>query len=227
MMNQYLRNIARLLRDIRHLPTTLYFNFHYFPFKTAIRLPVMVSANVRLLRTQGRVELSSPVTHRMIRIGFGSVGIFDRNGSKSIWEVTGTVQFKGRADIGHGSKICVLDGHLSLGNNFKITAESQLVCNKSIEFGDDCLLSWQVLVMDTDFHKVYDTDGRRLNEDRSIHIGKKNWIGCRAMVLKGVTIPDNCVVAAGSTVTRSVKTGDAILAGSSADIIRVGIQWQP
>jgi acetyltransferase-like isoleucine patch superfamily enzyme len=224
-MKQHFLNAARLLRDIRHLPNTLYFNFHYFPFRTAIRLPVLVSANVRLIRMQGRVNLNAPVAHRMIRIGFGNVGIFDRQGSKSIWEVSGTVQFNGRADIGHGSKICA-SGTLILGDNFTVTAESQIVCFKKITFGRDCLMSWQVLVMDTDFHAIHTADGQHLNPNRSIHIGDKNWIGCRTLILKGAATPNNCVIAAGSTVSRSMNTSDSILAGTPATVVRTDISWQ-
>lgn len=223
-MKQYLRNVARLVRDIRHLPRTIRFNFHYFPFQTALRLPVMVSANVRLHQLGGRVVLQEPITHRMVRIGFGNVGIFDQRGSKSIWEVSGTVRFKGRADIGHGSKICA-HGELTLGDNFTITAESQLVCFDTMTFGRDCLLSWQVLVMDTDFHAIYADSGHHLNPNRPVCIGDKTWIGCRSLILKGVSTPANCVIAAGSTVSRSVATGNAILAGIPAAVVRTGISW--
>ncbi len=224
MINQYLRNAARLLRDVRHLPKTLYFNFHYFPFRIAIRLPVIVSVNVRLIKMQGRVILNAPVTHRMIRIGFGNVGIFDRHSSKSIWEVRGTVQFDGKADIGHGSKICV-NGLLTIGDNFTVTAESQIVCFKKITFGRDCLVSWQVLVMDTDFHSIYDEHKAHLNIDRPIYIGNKNWIGCRTLILKGAATPDNCVIAAGSTVSRAMKISNTILAGSPAAVVKTDISW--
>ena len=224
-MNTYVKNIVKLLRDIRHLPNTIYFNFTYFPFHTAIHLPVFVSANVRFVTTRGRVILKAPIQHRMIRFGFGHVGIFDQRNSKSIWEVTGTVQFNGRANIGHGSKLCVA-GNLTLGDNFSITAESQLICFDNIVFGDDCLLSWQVLVMDTDFHKIYNEAGKQINSNRQIRIGNKNWIGCRSLILKGATTPNNCIVAANSTVTHSSMLENTILAGSPAEVIREHISWE-
>ncbi|WP_338875447.1 acyltransferase [Spirosoma sp. SC4-14] len=224
-MKRLLTTFGKLIRDVRHLPNTIRFNFHYFPLRTAIQLPVMVSANVRLLELKGNVVLNGPIRHRQIRLGFGRVGIFDSKNSKSIWEVSGTVQFEGTADIGHGSKICV-KGNLRIGNNFTITAESQIVCFHEIEFGDDCLLSWEILVMDTDFHKVYNGNGRQINKDRKVTIGNKNWIGCRALILKGASTPDNCVIAANSTVSRQLTVSDTVLAGSPAEIIKTGIVWE-
>ncbi|GAB3895585.1 acyltransferase [Spirosoma agri] len=224
-MKRLLTTIAKLARDIRHLPNTIRFNFHYFPVRTAMHLPVMVSANVRLVELKGNVILKGPVEHRMIRIGFGHVGIFDQKNSRSIWEVSGTVQFDGTAQIGHGSKICVR-GNLRIGTNFTITAESQIVCFHEIVFGRDCLLSWEILVMDTDFHKLYNGGGQQINKNRSIRVGNKNWIGCRALILKGASTPDNCIIAAGSTVSRQLLTGDVVLAGSPADVIRTGVTWE-
>ncbi len=102
----------------------------------------------------------------------------------------------------------------------------KFICFDRIEFGDDCLLSWQVLVMDTDFHKIYNDSGKQLNGNRQIYIGNKNWIGCRTLILKGVTTPNNCVIAANSTVTNSSIEENTILAGSPAEVIRQHIRWE-
>ena len=97
----FLKKIKRLsVRDFFRyffaIPNTLYFNFHYFPFKLAMRLPVIVSAKTKFANMGGKVILNcdKPETG-MVRIGLGYVGIFDYEYSRTIWENSGTVVFSG------------------------------------------------------------------------------------------------------------------------------------
>jgi len=112
---------------------TIYFNLKYLPFRQAIRIPILVSKRVYLQRTRGKIILDCPIQSGMIRIGYGKSGISDQKASRSIWRVSGTVIFKGRAYIGHGLKLSV-GGTLILGNEFKITSESHIVAENRIEF---------------------------------------------------------------------------------------------
>lgn len=120
----------------------IYFNFRYLPYKQAIKFPFFISKKVYFKDLRGKIKLEGPISTGMIKIGFGDVGIFDDKRSRSIWEVSGNIIFRGSAQIGHGSKISVAEnGTLILGNNFTITAESSIVAHLNIEFGNNCLLS--------------------------------------------------------------------------------------
>ena len=203
---------------------TIYFNFKYLPFQQAIQIPIKVSKHVYLLRTDGQVKIDSAIQTAMILIGYGDVGIFDKKVSRSIWSVTGTVIFRGSARIGHGSRLSV-GGELILGNNFHITAETAIVASNRVEFGDDCLLSWDTLIMDTDFHEVRDMSGNILNPSTPIVIGDKVWIGCRCLVLKGSIIPNNSVIGANSVVSKHLEKENAVYAGQPARILKEEITW--
>lgn len=228
-VKQILRKCKIALRFLKVLLKqnfkTIYFNFKYLPFRQAIKIPIMVSKKVYLLHTGGQIILDSPIISGMIQIGFGNVGIFDKEISRTIWEVSGTVIFKGTANIGHGSKICVMNGVLILGNNFTITAESTIVTSNKIEFGNDCLLSWEILIMDTDFHKIKDISGNILNPPTPIIIGNKVWIGCRCLILKGATIPDNSVIGANSFVGKKLIKENAMYAGQPVRLLKEEIIW--
>ncbi len=52
-----------------------------------------------------------------------------------------------------------------------------------------------------------------------IHIGSNCFIGARSVVLYGVTIADDVIVAAGSVVTRSITESRVIVAGNPAKVI--------
>lgn len=217
-----LQNIFLLILG---LPKTIIFNLKYFPLKHALRFPVFISHRVWLDELSGVVKINDLRTGA-VKIGFGKVGIFDQHRSRTIWQVSGTVEFKGRAHIGHGSKISV-SGALIIGDNFCISAESSIIAKSIISIGDDVLISWDSLIMDSDFHDIYDCSENRINPPMPIIIGNKVWIGCRTVILKGVTIADGVVVAATSTVTRPILSPNSIVGGNPARIIREKIKWKP
>ena len=210
---------------LRSIPKTLRFNLHYFPLKTALKLPVVVSHRTYLRELHGKVELPEKVERAMVKIGFGDVGHYDRKRSRGIWQVSGTVSFGGKASIGHGSKISVR-GALKLGADFNMTAESTIVCAKEISFGDDCLLSWDILVMDTDEHPLYNKDNERINPDKAIQVGDHVWIGCKCVLLKGAVVPDNTVVAAGTLLTSSFSGEHQVIGGNPPTVLKHDIHWE-
>ena len=221
------------------------------PFKTAVKLPVVVSHRTYLRELHGKVELPEKVERAMIKIGFGDVGHYDRKRSRGIWQVSGTVSFGGKASIGHGSKLSVR-GDLKLGAGFNMTAESTIVCAKEIRFGDDCLLSWDILVMDTDEHPLYnrrettrretrdsspvprpevpcpvsnDMDNERINPDKAIVVGSHVWIGCKCVLLKGAEVPDDTVVAAGTLLTSAFTGKHQVIGGNPPSILKNEVHW--
>lgn len=215
--------------DLRSLiigfPKTLYFNLKYFRLRDALKLPVLISHRVLLSEVKGELSICEPISLGMIRIGFGDVGIFDKRRSRSVWKVSGKVTFKGRTRRGHGSKICA-SGELIFGENFNLTAESQIICNKKIAFGDGCLISWDVLVMDTDFHKIKDKNSLIINADEEVKIGDKVWVGCRSIILKGTHLGNNVVVAANSCVHGPVEGDNQIVGGNPVRIYKNDISWE-
>jgi acetyltransferase-like isoleucine patch superfamily enzyme len=210
---------------VRSIPKSIRFNFHYFPFKTALKMPVVVSHRTYLRELHGKVTIPEDAETGSIRIGFGDVGHYDRKRSWTIWQVSGEVDFKGRASIGHGSKISVR-GRLELGDKFNITAESTIVCAKEIRFGNDCLVSWDVLVMDTDEHPIYTKEGERINEDRPIVVGDHVWIGCKCMLLKGAELPDHTILAAGTALRSAFRGEEQIIGGNPPSILKRDVSWE-
>lgn len=207
------------------LPKTLRFNLHYFPLKTALKLPVFVSHRTFLRELHGKIVLPEKVNTAMIKIGFGDVGHYDRKRSRSIWQVSGTVAFGGKASIGHGSKLSVR-GNLTLGADFNMTAESTIVCAHQISFGNDCLLSWDILIMDTDEHPIINQDGIRTNPDKPILVGNHVWIGCKCTLLKGTEIPNNAIVAAGTLLTSAFSGENQVIGGNPPAFLKSDVRWE-
>jgi len=221
MMKGLLNLLCRL--SIR----TLYFNFKFLPFKQAIKVPILLSKKVYLREVSGNILLNCQASPGLIRIGFGNVGIFDDKISRTIWTVFGTVVFNGKTDIGHGSKISVgKNGVLILGENFKISAESTIVADTKIQFGNDCLLSWDILIMDTDLHPLKNDEGIICNPPKPIIFGNKVWIGCRCLIFKGTIIPNNCIIGANSLVNRPLMNENCLYAGNPVKCLKEKVTWE-
>lgn len=204
-------------------------NFKLFPFRVACKFPLIISPFVKIKSLEGKVIIENcDIKAGMIRIGFGNIGIFDQILSRSILEIRGEIIFYGKAVIGHGSKISVgKNGILEIGNNFNVTAETSIVCHKNIKFGDNNLISWENLVMDTDFHKIKKLNGDNfVNDLKNIDIGNNVWIGCRNTILKGSRIMDNSVIGANSLVNKEFKKENVLIAGNPAKILKENIIWE-
>jgi len=109
------------------------------------------------------------------------------------------------------------------------------MADELIEIGSYCLISWNVGIADSDFHPLDPAERRRdalalapYYKDRPprppirtapVRIGHNVWIGMNAIILKGVTIGDNSVIAAGSVVSKSVSA-NTVVAGNPAVVVR-------
>lgn len=125
------------------------------------------------------MTIQGNVGFKQIKIGCRSVDIFHHKRSRTISNVVGDIIFKGETFIGHGCKISLAkSGSLYFGDRFKMSAESSIAACNSIVFGDNCLISWDTLVMDSDFHKIFDENGLEINAPQEVVIGDNIWIGC-------------------------------------------------
>lgn len=205
---------------------TLYVNFYYFPFSTALKFPIFIYRNVKLSRIAGKITINTSIRSGLLAIGKRNIGTLDHKNVRSIWEVRGEVILDGKASLGSGCKISVASNAiLRFGDNFSISGNSSLVCQKDISFGNDCLLSWDILIMDSDFHKILNMQGKTVNAPSPIRIGNHVWIGCRSTILKGVQVADHSVIAAGAVITKTLPDAHSIYGGNNLKL-KSDIDWK-
>nr|WP_102796337.1 DapH/DapD/GlmU-related protein [Bowmanella denitrificans] len=92
-------------------------------------------------------------------------------------------------------------------------------CHQDIRLGDRVLCGANVTICDSDHHPV-DAMKRANGEkglSRPVTIGNDVWLGMNVVVLKGVTIGDNAVIAANSVVTRDIPPN--VVAGGCPAIV--------
>lgn len=162
-------SIKELLRV--NIFKTIYLNYRYLQWCGVKTLPIYVYNNTRLSSCKGKVVINGEMCRGMIRIGKSHLPIVDPKSNPCIWKVDddSTVVFNGRAYLNQGVKISVgLGGTLVFGDHVTITGRSEIVCNKRIDIGNNCLISWDVLFLDDDAHKIYNKDGILINESEAI-----------------------------------------------------------
>ena len=222
------RHVRQMVYEACSL-NTLRFNFRYLPFRQAVHLPIWVSRHVRIRALKGRLYLdnqNNEIQTGLIKIGFDRVGIFDNRRSRTIWEVNGTIRFQGKCFIGHGCKISVAkQAELEFGNDFMCTAQSAFVTVKRISFGEGFTISWDCLIMDTDWHTIVDSAHKTINSPHPISVGSHVWIGCRTTILKGTTLAPGTIVAACSIITKSSTQPNCIIGKIPQQVIKSHITW--
>ncbi len=57
-------------------------------------------------------------------------------------------------------------------------------------------------------------------EPKNVFIGEKCWIGMNSMIMPGVNLGNNTIVAAGAVVTKSFPNGNCVIGGNPAKLIK-------
>ena len=148
--------IYKFFRNLRDLIDTIRFNFHYLPFKQAVKLPIYVH-NTRFVDMKGTVSIESEnISRGMIVMGVYGVKIFPNTGFT--WENHGgRVIFKGKCLIGSGGGISIgRKATVIFGNDFLNAYGLSLIASRSIEFGKGVRFGWNVMILDSNMHPLKD-----------------------------------------------------------------------
>lgn len=134
-------------------------------------------------------------------------------------------------------------GSIVIGDNTYISGGTTIISACGVKVGSDVLIAWGCTIVDHDSHSLDWTERARdvaswrkgiaagglttaatlknwaVVPMAAVHIGDKAWLGFNVIVLKGVTIGEGAVVAAGSVVTKDVSPW-TLAAGNPARTIK-------
>lgn len=124
------------------------------------------------------------------------------------------------------------NAEVRIGSRVFLSGSTKVIASESIEIGDDVLIAWGTTIVDHDSHSVSfskrkddvvkwkkgEKDWSHVNI-APVNISDKAWIGFNVIILKGITIGEGAVVAAGSVVTKDVPAW-TVVAGNPARMIR-------
>lgn|GEM_PF-532930 len=159
--------------------------------------------------------------------GYFDGGIYDPQKDSCRIALTNSVlEIYGNVSLYPGAIIHATDARVTIKNNTIVNGGSQIIARKSVEIGEECLLAHGVLIRDNDGHDLSTTEEREnVGGFKDVVVGNHCWFGQRSMVLKGVTVEDNVVIAAGAVVAKSVKA-NCVVAGVPAKVIKEGVTWK-
>lgn len=105
-----------------------------------------------------------------------------------------------------------------IGQNTMVSLGAKIdVRRGNVQIGDNCHITYGVVILS------HDGAARQIDPEDdgegAVVIGDNVFVGVNAVVLKGVTIGDNSVVAAGAVVSADVPE-NVVVAGNPARIIR-------
>ena len=116
-----------------------------------------------------------------------------------------------RVDFGYLGSLISCGNHANFGNYLKIKGNGRLILKDHIAMGED------VTIITQDHKYLQDSyDGFVIGD---VVINNYVWIGDKSIILKGITIGDHAIVAAGAVVTKDVPDY-AIVGGNPAKIIK-------
>lgn len=117
-----------------------------------------------------------------------------------------------------GSYIAVVsNGNMSIGNKVTINRNAVIVCHDSIIIGEHCSIGPNVLIYDHDH--CFDSQGLQEGyRTAPVVINKNCWIGGGAIILRGTTIGEGCVIGAGTIVKGEIPPHSLVTAGRDLNI---------
>lgn len=211
----------------RGMLKSLYWNFKILPIQQAVRMPIILSAKCSLkCCKRGSIIFSS----KSLRPGVLILGTeyygFPPKGNTNI-RIMGELVIHGKGVHWFGSNgyMTIREGaRLEIGNNFQIGNSWCIYSSSNSKIGNNCMFSWNILLLDTDSHPIYGADDHLLNEPMPFLISDNVWLGAYSKVLKGSTIPNGSIIATGSTITKKLAHSDSIYIGNTD--IKHNVHWK-
>ncbi|WP_026712916.1 sugar O-acetyltransferase [Flavobacterium daejeonense] len=113
---------------------------------------------------------------------------------------------------------CDLGYNIHVGRNFYAGYNCTILDMAEVRIGDNCLIAPNVGIY-TAGHNINPADRHKSGYAYPITIGNNVWIGGHSVILAGVTIGDNSIVAAASMVNKDIPA-NCIFGGNPARKIK-------
>lgn len=150
----------------------------------------------------------------------GNRVVFTNNGKIILGKNISLNSYPSGEIIVTGIHAYLTDSFVSIGDNCNLNG-TMIYCREKVIIGSDCMFGPGVKIIDNDSHRIsIDVNERRKPPiSKEIIIDNNVWIGSGSIILKGISIGENSIVAAHSVVTKDIPK-NTLVAGNPAQIIR-------
>ena len=180
----------------------------------------------KLMLQNSKIIVENGTFKAGIDYGYYDGGMFDsKRDVCRIHLINSTLRINGNVSLYPGVQLFAQNAEIIIGNGTKINGASQLIAMNKIEIGEGCYIAQGVIIRDNDGHKLSTDETPPEMNCLPIKIGNHCWLGQRAMIMKGTTICDDVVIAAGAIVTKDIEQG-TLAGGVPAKTIFSKIVWE-
>jgi len=116
--------------------------------------------------------------------------------------------------------------YIEIGENCSFTHGNGIFTEhkSKIIIGNDLMCASNVKFMATDFHTITDLSGKCINFQKTpMEIKDHVWIAESVYILKNAKIPQNSIIALGSTITKHLEKENCIY--KNDEIIKTNVNW--
>lgn len=212
--------IQRIYERFRQVSILRYLYLNYFcknvqrcgkgkiiPYKRAV---IDLEPGTKIVIGEGNVEIGAN------KLRGSKAETYIRLRSGALWDV------RQGCLISYGATIEILQNAVLESGFFSMNSFSVLVAAQKITIGQDVMIGRNVVIYDSDFHKI-DENG---SVSEQVSIQDHVWIASNAMVLKGTEVGSGAVIAANTLVTKDIS--DRVLVAEKRHLTVLGenVDWQ-
>lgn len=185
----------------------------------ALGRQILVGANFRIYGARNIQQVPGSYSRFGIQF-FGFSGSFDTG----LVRVRGNLSLGRNVSLGPGVRLDIGPrATVTVGDGTYISPQTLIVSMANVHIGANCSVGWQAQILDSSFHSI--SGGESGVRESSVLVGDRCWVGSRVTILPGVHLAAGTIVAANSTVTKSVTRENCLVAGTPARVVRENVSW--